>query len=364
MDTLTFEPGEMHQKIEIPIISDLVDEGEEQFFVRLWNPSYAQIQDDVAVGIIPDDDPHVSVSIRPANPVHAVTDPFTTHQMEGSGSQVLVDLWVELFDPNNPGVLMATEQTVTVTWATSPGTALPTVPSLVRDYVPFPGSADFDDETSTDLVFAPGETAKMITVEIEPDFIDEVDEIFYVNILGAENADIAVNPYDGGLAKENNHVTIVIQDDDPPGPIPDFGDYSIRFSDPMYMVTEPDVGPINAEITLLRTIGTAAGVAVLTIEDGTATGGLDYGGTIFPPNRILVVFGAGEFEKTSRSRFSTTTWPKARRRSSSRCANPRANRRMSRRTTPSSRSRTIQGIYRATCLPGQAPSPKRTRINS
>ncbi len=55
--TLTFNPGETIQTIEVSVIGDLVDEGiSEAFTVNLHTPSNANIADDSAVGTIQDDE--------------------------------------------------------------------------------------------------------------------------------------------------------------------------------------------------------------------------------------------------------------------------------------------------------------------
>ena len=41
------------------------------------------------------------------------------------------------------------------------------------------------------LTFAPGETTQTVTVTVNGDLLDEVDETFTVNLSGADNATIA-----------------------------------------------------------------------------------------------------------------------------------------------------------------------------
>lgn len=50
--SLYFSPGEISKTIEVPILGDMLQEGEETFFVRLSNPVNADIFDDEGVGVI------------------------------------------------------------------------------------------------------------------------------------------------------------------------------------------------------------------------------------------------------------------------------------------------------------------------
>ena len=65
---------------------------------------------------------------------------------------------------------------VTVSYATSPGTAIPGY--LYNDYVSTTGA----------LTFAPGETVKTVTVQVVGDREKERDETFYVNLSDPMNA--------------------------------------------------------------------------------------------------------------------------------------------------------------------------------
>ncbi len=54
---LTFDPGETEKTVRVPVLDDMVDEGEETFTLRLLNASGARIADDVATGTIENSDP-------------------------------------------------------------------------------------------------------------------------------------------------------------------------------------------------------------------------------------------------------------------------------------------------------------------
>src|SRR6185369_16064098 len=141
--TLTFAPGVTTQLIKvvpsggppvpnsIVVMDDSLDENEESFFVELYNPSYADIADERGYGFIADDDAPVSAYILPLTPIDAA-HPFTTQVTEGNGGSTPVPFRVWLSAPSG--------KVVTVTWATSPGTAVESV---------FSGSTDPVDYVST-----------------------------------------------------------------------------------------------------------------------------------------------------------------------------------------------------------------------
>ena len=54
---LTFDPGETEKTVRVPVLDDVVDEGEETFTLRLLNASGARIADGVATGTIENSDP-------------------------------------------------------------------------------------------------------------------------------------------------------------------------------------------------------------------------------------------------------------------------------------------------------------------
>ncbi len=284
--TVTFLPGETRKTITVPLVDDAgnpIDEYDEHFFVDLYNPEYARIEDGRGYGIVPDDDPAVAVSIAPLTPIGG---PFRTEVAEGTGSSLTtVPIVVSLSKVSN--------KEVKVTWATSPGTAVEAVYSVdkangtaLEDYVAFPQPSTPDADLQ--LVFAPGQISKTIYVTINGDSFVEGDEMFFVNLISADNAVIAEHP-----PAQSNHVTIVIKDDDTttggdPGP------WAIRFSQANYTVAEPASGTVFVPITLLRAPGSSHAIAVFYTTDGTATAGADYDGYF----RLLVNFADNELSRT------------------------------------------------------------------
>lgn len=281
--TITFAPGETNKRIDVTLSADTLDEHDEQFFVDLFNPVRARIADNRGIGIIPDDDEPVSVTIVPMSPAALPGEPFKTRILEGNSGSKEVTLEVRLSS--------ASGKTVTVTYGASPGTAVQSVPSASGDLLDYIGEPDGDALTDElqQLVFAPGEVTKTITIHVLGDNRAEPSEIFFVNILSAENADIA-----RATPAESNHVTIEIEDDDTATPGADYGPWSIYFAQKMYFVDEPNTGTVTVPVTILRTPGSSHAVAVFYTEGGTAAAGADYA----PIFRQIVQFADGEVEKT------------------------------------------------------------------
>ncbi|MCL5098586.1 MAG: M10 family metallopeptidase C-terminal domain-containing protein [Candidatus Omnitrophica bacterium] len=277
--TITFEPGVTNQVVTVATLDDALDEDTEKFWVDLFNPTYAGISDSRGFGIIRDNDGPVSVSIAPVTPIGGL---FQTEVTEDHTSPVFVNLDVQLSAPSG--------KVVTVTFATSPGTAVEAVYSGSADLPDYVGIPNPDmPDASNQLVFEPGgPLSQTITVQVNPDNRVEGDRTFFVNLLSADNAIIAATP-----ASEGNHVTVVIKDADTVANV-DYGPWSVRFSDANYTVQEPVSGTATANITLVRTPGSSQAVVVFYTTDGTATGGLDYA----PVFRQLVRFDSDELTKT------------------------------------------------------------------
>ena len=282
---ITFKAGEVFKEIKVTLRDDLsnpIDEPDESFYVDLFNPTYARVEDGRGYGTIPDDDPQVHVSIHePGFP----TSYYLT-QMEGDAGYTIVTLEVTLSK--------ISAKTVTLTYSTSPGTAVEAVYSGDAgngpDYESTPNEST--GEAAQTIVFAPGETSKLITVKIYGDPNKEDDELFFVNLISAENADIAANP----LA-ESNHVTVEITNDDALL-VEDAGPWSVYFGDLFFEVQEPDSGTAFANITIHRTAGSSQPIAVFYTTNGTATSGAggDYGAVF----RHLVYFSGNQTTQTVR----------------------------------------------------------------
>lgn len=276
---ITFKAGEMFKSIKVHYRDDDLDEPDERIYVDLFNPAYARISDGRAYGIIPDDDAPVSVSIhKPGEPLV-----FSTAINEGSWGYTSVPIEVSLSKVSG--------HKITVSYATSPGTAVEAVytddPGNGPDYEPSPN--DSMPKSQQTIVFAPGELTRTIRVKVFGDTRREPNETFFVNLINADNADIAANP-----PNESNHYTITINNDD--AFTHDIGPWSVFFGSLDYEVQEPDSGIAYANITIHRTPGSSQPVAVFYTTNGTATAGADYG-ELF---RQLVYFAGNETTKVVR----------------------------------------------------------------
>ncbi|HET7087578.1 MAG TPA: Calx-beta domain-containing protein, partial [Anaerolineae bacterium] len=92
----------------------------------------------------------------------------------------------------------AMTETVSVEYATADGTA--TAPA---DYTAIP---------TTTLFFAPGETARTITVTVHGDTLIETDETFFVNLANTRNATIAVGQGVGTITNDDALPSLSITD--------------------------------------------------------------------------------------------------------------------------------------------------------
>lgn len=166
--TLTFLPGITTQPINVTINGDLANEANETLLVNLSNATNATIGDNQGVGTINDDD---------ALPTLLINDVAVT---EGNAGTSLATFTVSL--------ATASGQTVNVNYATADGTA-----SSGSDYVPASGT----------LTFAPGETAKAVSITVNGDTGFEADETFVVNLSAAMNAMISDSQGQGTIVNDD-----------------------------------------------------------------------------------------------------------------------------------------------------------------
>lgn len=158
--TLTFEPGDTTEIVEVLVHGDAVFEIDEAFVLNLTAEFEATIADDSADGSITNDDAMPSLSIGDVTVA------------EGDAGSTIAT-----FAVTKTG---ETELSAGVNWATGDGSA-----SSTSDYVNASGS----------LTFGPLQTAKQISITITGDDLDEADEQFVVELSGATSATI-----DGGSA--------------------------------------------------------------------------------------------------------------------------------------------------------------------
>ncbi len=221
--TLTFSPGITSQPIDVPILSDTVNEATEIFTVELSNASpNATIADPIGIGTILDNDPPPTLSINDAS----IT--------EGDSGTSLMNFTVTLSGP--------TEQTVTVAYTTVNSSAI-----AGSDYT----------TTSGTLTFTPPTSTQTISVPIVGDTVNEPTETFTV-VLSSPVPAITITKAIG---------TGTILDNDPP-PTLSINDASI---------TEGDSGTslMNFTVTLTGATSQVVTVAYAT-ANGSALAGSDY----------------------------------------------------------------------------------------
>src|SRR6266545_288078 len=160
--TLSFAAGETVKTIAVPITDDAASEPPESFTLNLSNPSNATIADTSGTVLIG------------ANDATAVATPALSapaDQLVGEGDG-FVDLVVSLSAPGS--------STVSVHYATFNSSAVPST-ACNGDYTHIAG----------DLTFAPGETTKVLRVQILDCPIVEPLESFTLDLSTATNATIA-----------------------------------------------------------------------------------------------------------------------------------------------------------------------------
>ncbi|MBV9495282.1 MAG: right-handed parallel beta-helix repeat-containing protein, partial [Acidobacteria bacterium] len=234
---VTFSPGTTSQTINVPISGDTVAEANETFSVNLSTPSNATIATASAIGTIVNDD---------ADPVVSIGD---VSQAEGNSGTSGFTFNVTLSAPS--------EKTVTVSYATSNGTA-----TAGSDYVAATGT----------VTFAPGVTTQTVTITVLGDTANEPNETFNVTLSSAVNATIGTAVGTG---------TIV---DDDGAPVLSIGNVSLA---------EGNSGTTTFRfpVTLSSPSGQTVTVSYAT-ANGTAIAGSDYGAT-----SGTLTFAPGETEK-------------------------------------------------------------------
>jgi hypothetical protein len=237
---LIFTAGQTEKVVLVPVLGDLQHESDETFLVRLSQATVVAIADAEAVGTIVDDDP-----------VLTVNDVTVT---EGSGDQTVIEFTVSL--SRQP----VASKPVTVRYDTTGGTAV-----AGSDYLQVGGTLTFTSDVADPL-------DKTVTVIVQGDITNEVDEDFFLTLSNASGA---------GIAKAQGRATIL--DDDGP---------KLLVSDAT--VTEGDAGLVSLDFTVSLSQASAVEVNVnYATADGTARAGADY-----QPTSGTLTFAPGEIAQT------------------------------------------------------------------
>ena len=223
--TLTFTPGQTSKPVPVTIVNDALAEDDETFTLNLSNATGGiAIADPSGTATIQNDDPDPTVSIANAS------------VPEGDTGTTTLSLPVTLSGP--------AAREIDVDYTTSDGTA-----TAGNDYLAKSGT----------LVFAPGETTKLIEVTVNGDILVEGDETVTVTLSAPFNADLGTSVATG-----------TIMNDDNIGPKLIVADAN---------VLEGNSGTTPLTFTVSMVPASASNVTVdYTTSDGTATAGSDYTG--------------------------------------------------------------------------------------
>jgi uncharacterized repeat protein (TIGR01451 family) len=280
----TITAGQQTATFTVTVNGDTNIEPDETFFVNVTNVSGATVGDAQGQGtILNDDSPAISINDVTLSEGNSGTTDFTF----------------------NVSLSTASTQTVTVNYATADGTAVA------------PG--DYTAIASTLLSFAPGETSKPVTVQVNGDLTPEANETFFVNLSGATNATIADNQGQGTINNDDASAAaadLSLTKADTPDPVAIGNDitYTITVTnngpDPASSVTLSDTVPTN---TTFRSITTPVGWTCGTVPAVGGTGPISctnpsfaVGSSIFT---LVVRVGAAVPDGTIISNTATDTSP-------------------------------------------------------
>jgi hypothetical protein len=168
---VSFTPGTLTQNFNVPVLGDLLVEGDETFSVLLTNPVNATLADDEGIGTIEDNE---------ETPLLTVAD-ASILERDSSQSDILSITVTLSVESSNP---------VTVTYGTEAGTAI--------------AGLDYTAVSDT-LVFDPGQMSKTVSVTIVGDNLYEDDEIFYLMLSDPQLAVIG----------DGQGVVTILNDDEP-----------------------------------------------------------------------------------------------------------------------------------------------------
>ena len=155
--TVTFTPGDTSETVTISVNGDPLVEPDEVIPVSFSNPVNASVfGTGIAIGTITNDD-------------HAVVLPGGATVPEGNSGTTLLNVPVTLSNPST--------QTITVQWHTGPAGPAPRADP----------ATDFNAASGT-VTFAPGDTAKTVSITVNGDTLVEPDEWITIGFNSPTNA--------------------------------------------------------------------------------------------------------------------------------------------------------------------------------
>ncbi|MBV8516018.1 MAG: right-handed parallel beta-helix repeat-containing protein [Acidobacteria bacterium] len=173
--TLTFTPGTTAQNITVPVTGDTTNETNETFTVTLSAPTNATIGTATGTGTIDNDDAAPAVSVGDVT------------QAEGNSGSTSFVFPVTLS--------AASEQTVTVNYLTSDGSAV--------------AGSDYTAASGT-VTFAPGVTSQSISVAVVGDTTKEPSETFTVTLSAPSNAMLGTASATGTIVDDDSAPVLAI----------------------------------------------------------------------------------------------------------------------------------------------------------
>jgi CSLREA domain-containing protein len=218
--TLTFAPGVTTQTVNVAVANDAITEPDETFFVNLSNPVNATFADNQGLGTIENDDAEPTVTI----------DDVSLAEGDAGNTNFVFTLTLSHL----------TASDVTVNYSTANDTAT---------------AADYTAKTDVATITA-NTLSTTITIAVTGETLPELDETFFVNLLGATNATIADNQGLGTIQNDDGQPGVTIDD---------------------ITLNEGDAGTTNFVFTLALSEVSGVDVTVnYQTASGSATAGSDY----------------------------------------------------------------------------------------
>lgn len=265
--TVTFAPGETKKTVTVEIVGDSVHEKNEYFYLDITSAKGATIVTNGAEG---SRNSWVMATIKNDDVSAVPTIGFAKNNasiVEGNEGKRFFQVAVTLSS--------ASTQQVSLDYTTQKKNGSAT------------SGVDFLSSVGT-LTFAPGETSKLISVEILGDKIYEANEYFYIDLIGAKGAAVVT---DGAEGSRNSWVMATIQNDDANGRP------TVGFAKNNQSIVEGNAGTKTMQFTATLSAPAKETVSVEYSTQknvaGTAKAFLDY-----VPTTGTITFNAGETSKT------------------------------------------------------------------
>lgn len=228
LTTVTFAPGQTTKTVSVTVLGDTLDENDEKFAITLSGVTNATIADGTGLCTILDNDDAPLVSASAPN----VTEGNT-------GSTAIMTFAVKLS--------AASARNISVQYKTGNSLTFPATANTDYTAVPL-----------TTVIFAAGETTKMVQVTIKGDLLDEDNERVALNLSNPVNATLGISS-DG----------IIVDDDATP---------TLSINDQSVIEGQSGTKLMNFTVTLSAVSGRTVTANAATGNGGTpaATAGTDY----------------------------------------------------------------------------------------